>query len=539
MNNKRMEQNQQTPPAMEAFEQRLLLAGNVLAEITGAGDLIITGDDAANQIVITEVDGTVTITKLDADTSINGDEDIPGTGVELDGIFSRNIKIKMGDGDDIVNIEGDDGVDPFDPGDDDRFEIGGNIQIDLGAGTEVATDQEAKLELADVAGSVKITTKDANANAGIISSTIGKNVQIDLGGGNNGVVVIDSTFAGNLKIANKDGEANVYVFGSDVGGSVSVANGKGLYNVEIRDSLIGKNLSIKNKELVTANPALRQAIKIYETDIAGSVKISNGKGASEIDIDDFDDNDTNGDNVTIGKKLSISSKDGDDTVWVWNTTATGVKVSTGKGGDGTTGVYVSGVTTGSLAVANKSGVTEIEVIDTTVTKKTKLTGGKAETTVNVWDLVATGGLQIKGGGKAVGDGVLDVNINYLTGGAKSKVSITGGGDADILNIDDITIDSLQIKTGAGADIIDIETNGTLLAVVSTLDTLKISTGDGDDTVTIGSAAGADRGLSLTGKGNLDGGKGDLDTLDAAAARGNTFDEDLISIKNFELGDSIV
>ena len=532
MNKNGMEAKIQAPPAMEAFEQRLLLAGNVLAEITNAGDLVITGDDAANQIMITEVAGVVTILRGDADTLINGDADVGKTGVVIDGIFSRNVKIKMGDGDDEVAILGDDGVDPNDPADDNRFEIGGNVQIDLGAG--VGADQEATLNLVDVAGSVKITAKDdTEADAQITNSTIGKNVQIALGGGDNYAAVENTDIEGNLQIQNKDGEADVYVRSSTVTGSVSISGGKGLYNVEIRDSLIGKNLSVKNKELVSGNPADVQRVIVRDTNIDGSVKISSGNGAVYIDIDDNDDGDTNGDGVVIGKKLSISSKDGVDGVYLFDTTAKSVKINTGKGGADNTEVYVGDVTiTGSLSMANKSGVSVFNVDDTTVTKKTKLTGGKAQTTVDIGNLVATGGLQIKGGGKAAG--VLDVMVRDLDGG---KVSIQGGGDADVITLNNLAITSLQIKTDKGADIINIELVATGGAA-STVGTLKLSTGDGDDTVTIGVGGRPELGLTLTGKGTFDGGKG-TDTLDAAAARGNTFDEDLLTVKNFDLGDSIV
>ncbi len=532
MNNKRMEQNQQAVPAMEAFEQRLLLAGNVLAEVTNAGDLIITGDDAANQIIITEVDGTVTITRDDGDTSINGDADIPGTGVELDGIFSRNIKIKMGDGDDVVTIEGDEGDNPNDPADDNRFEIGGNVQIDLGNGTteDPEFDQAVILNLADVAGSVKITSKDANdANAAIVDSTIGKNTQIALGGGNNIANIVDSTIGGNLKIANKDGDQIVLVARSTVDGSVSIANGKGKHSVQIiQSTTIGKNLSIKNKQLVTAEGELDpdQNISINNTTVSGSMKISNGKGAADISV---------GGSTTVAKKLSISSKDGDDDVELSSVTAAGVKISTGKGA---ADVSIDDVTTDSLAVANKDGATDIEIDDTTVTKKTKLTGGKAETIVNINTMTATGGLQIKGGGKAVGDGALEVDILGLTGGEKAKVNITGGGDADIINIDDVTLASLQIKTGKGNDLINIERAGELFAddgVISTVGSLKLDAGAGDDIIEIGTADAA-RALTLTGKTSVKGGKGN-DTLNAdPITRGNIIPTNSLKGRGIEVND---
>ena len=39
-------------PVIEPMESRLLLAGDVTATITAGGDLLLVGDDLANQIVV-------------------------------------------------------------------------------------------------------------------------------------------------------------------------------------------------------------------------------------------------------------------------------------------------------------------------------------------------------------------------------------------------------------------------------------------------------------------------------------------------------
>ncbi len=579
-----------TPATMEAFEPRLMLAGNVLAEITSSGDLIITGNDMANHIRITEVDGVVTITKGDANTKINGDPDAGNLGVALNGVFSRNIKIKMGDGDDKVMIMGDYGPDN-DPGteDDNPFEIGGNVQIDLGDGTDNDGDtmQVASLFYVDVEGNIKFTDKGSDESyASITESTIGKNLQMNFAGGDTEVEIYTSTVKGNLKIANKGGASDdSYVdiddssFGKNVQislsgdycgtsfqdtniggnlkiqnkdgvthgvdlstttvvGSVSIANGDGWHEVYIDESIIGQNLSIKNKDLVIPegeDPASWQTVTIWDTDVAGSVKISNGKGAAIIEIEDRNDGDANGNSVTIGKKLSITTKDGDDSVTIDDVTAGNIKISTGEGGQGTTSVSVKDVAArGGLTVANKSGVTDIDIDNTSVGKKTKLTGGKAAMTVDIENLIVAGGLQIKGGGFEVGK--LIVTAIDLTGG---KVTIQGAGDLDVITLDDFELESLQIRGGEGGDQINIETAGAALGenggIMSIVGTLKIDGGNGDDFVTIGEADANARGLELEGKASLNGGKR-YDTLIAGAGRGNIFDEEMLTIKNFENSD---
>ncbi len=575
-----------TPATMEAFEPRLMLDGNVLAEITSSGDLIITGDEMANYIDVVEAGGVITITS--DDTKVNGLN--AENGIALNGAFSRHIKVKMGDGDDTVNISSDADLDDNDP-----FEIGGNVLIDLGEGTDNDDDtmQEASLYYVDVEGSVKFTDKsNGESYAYITDSTIGKNVQLDFAGGDTNVEIYESTIKGNLKIANKGGESDeAYLdieessFGKNVqislsgdycgttfydaniggnlkiqnkdglehevdismttvNGSVSIANGNGLHEVGIEDSMIGKNLLIKNKDLVIpegGNPASQQQITIHDTDIFGGVKISNGKGASFIDIDDIDDEDgdgnpdENGDSVTIGKNLQISTKDGNDEIYVYDTTASNIKINTGKGGRDTTSVYVEEVAArGSLTVANKSGATDIMVWNTSVGKKTTLTGGKAATTVDIVNLIATDGLQIKGGGFEVGK--LIVTAINLTGG---KMTIQGAGDLDEITLDDFELESLQINGGEGADWIFIETAGAALGDdggrMSIVGTLKIDGGNGDDFVIVGEIDADARGLELKGKASLNGGKR-YDTLIAGAGRGNIFDEEMLTIKNFENSD---
>ncbi len=538
MNKNEMESKMQTPPAMEAFEQRLLLAGDVLAEITSGGDLIITGDDAANNIVITEAAGVISISS--ADTTVNGEDASGVGGLALEGDFSKGMKIKMGDGADAVIIQGDLGDDDEIGGEDenadgDALAIAGNVQIDLGEGTE-GVEQEAELLNVDVEGSVKITAKDDNdADVEINTATIGKNVQIALGGGDNDALVADTTIGGNLKIQNKDGEHAVTLDDADVTGSVSISNGSGQAVVQVRnDSDITKNLTIKNKD--AAEGKTHDIDVTGDSDVAGSVKISNGKGDTDVNINGSD----------VGKNLSISSKgdEGDTNTVTVNNVDLGtadkrgsVKITAGKGASRTT---VTDLQAGSLSVKGKG--TAIITVDggTAIVKKTMLTGGKAATSVHINDVIATGGLQIKGGGKETG--ALTVDIDLLTGGEKSKVTIAGGGDDDVITIDDIDVASLQLKTGKGDDFVHIEQFATDADIASTLGTLKVDTGDGDDTVTIGVEVAdpnnALQSLTITGKGKLDGGKG-TDRLDAALARGNVYDEDLLTLKNFEIGDSIV
>lgn len=424
---------------MEAFEQRLLLAGDVLAEVTKGGDLVITGDDAANQIVITEgaAEGQIVITSGADATQINGD----AGPITLEG-FSRHVKIKMGDGDDVVVIKGDLGDDDAPGGidgdaDGAKFAIGGNVKIDMG--TSDGASQNATLQL----------------------------------------VAID----GNMKITNKDGDSRVDV-NDVIVGSLSIANGKGKHDIDIVNTIIGKNLAIKNKQLNAGDDP--QTIDIINTTIGAGVKISNGKGATTVNLI----------NTQLVKNLIITSKDGDDSMILADVAAANIKVNFGK------------------------GVAELVSLELTATKSLAIKGGDnkaSELTVLIIDMDA------------------------------GKVSIQGSAGDDWIALDDITVESLQIKTGNGADLIELDSYNTVeddldnnpeigdnIGQGSTAVTLKIFTGGGIDIVRGGLVDDDTRVFTVTGKSVLDGG-GSTDVLNA----GPDFINESVTVRNFEAGDSIV
>ena len=79
---------------LEGLERRELLAGNVLVELDG-GNLIVTGDDAANQIsIFQQPGGLFTITGQDGEEFTGPTEEI----------IARNITVNLGAGDDSVVI---------------------------------------------------------------------------------------------------------------------------------------------------------------------------------------------------------------------------------------------------------------------------------------------------------------------------------------------------------------------------------------------------------------------------------------------------
>jgi len=95
-----------TASKIELLEQRRLLAGSVAASLNGAGDLVLTGDNAANNVVVTAsaTGYSVTGTGTSIKSSIAGAVAIAG------GFFvpdeTRDLSISLGKGDDSVTIAG-------------------------------------------------------------------------------------------------------------------------------------------------------------------------------------------------------------------------------------------------------------------------------------------------------------------------------------------------------------------------------------------------------------------------------------------------
>jgi hypothetical protein len=112
---------------LEPLEQRRLLAGDVTTNLAANGTLEIRGDDEGNEIVISAalddegvaIENSFLITGLNG-TTIDGEPGSPGLVVE----DVRNIDVRLGDGDDIVQLT--DAV------------VRNNVNIQTGAGNDQA-----------------------------------------------------------------------------------------------------------------------------------------------------------------------------------------------------------------------------------------------------------------------------------------------------------------------------------------------------------------------------------------------------------------
>ena len=120
------------PLTVERLEDRQVLAGNVLAMVSGQ-TLLIWGDEAANGVVLTYNSQTQTYRVIGQDaggapTTINGlDTSLPANAVELAGV--KHVAVGMNGGDDSFAVGSPQAVDTV---------ISKWLAIDIGAGNDAA-----------------------------------------------------------------------------------------------------------------------------------------------------------------------------------------------------------------------------------------------------------------------------------------------------------------------------------------------------------------------------------------------------------------
>ena len=177
-------------PHAEVLESRRLMAGDVVAFLDGAGNLIVIGDGAANGILV-DTFGDFTIAGQDAGgapTSVNGEPNgvarFPVTG-------EADVRIILLGGDDVVEVgTRSDSVDAPD-----------DLEIYTGAGDDAVT-----------------TIGDTN---------VGDDLEIHTGTGDDTVRVITTEVADDLDVLTGAGDDAVNVYGSTVGDDLLVVTGDG------------------------------------------------------------------------------------------------------------------------------------------------------------------------------------------------------------------------------------------------------------------------------------------------------------------------
>jgi hypothetical protein len=204
--------------AVESLEQRQLMAGDVTVAVTH-GEVAITGDQAGNQIEITQnADNTIRIAgSLLSGTTINGQPS-----VTLKNATFGNITIETGAGNDRVNIR-DVAIQQL---------AGSQFRLGLGAGSDFATVNNVKFaaELVVAGDSLlaRETLGDGRDTVRLQEVETGGSALLVLGGGDLDLATVDSSTIGrDLTINGLGGRDMVAVAATDIAARFNLNLGNG------------------------------------------------------------------------------------------------------------------------------------------------------------------------------------------------------------------------------------------------------------------------------------------------------------------------
>ena len=288
-------------PLLETLEPRLLLAGAVVTALDAAGNLTITGDALANQIIVNKTGlKQVTVTG-------SGGTTVDGAGVKVVDNATGNIKIFMKEGADAVVVGAvgftfwvGDGTPP--PGPFGTPQNPKDLTVDLGAG-------------ADLLGLYGLRAR----NVSILGGTGYNSVQItDDGGGDK---VVDGThILGNLTVTNGPNGCDVTVAGTNIlkncsittgagggfvgfqedthaspsyacwiGGNLTISGGANDDQIELRSEVADIPFQVDGQVIVNLGAAVTEnALTLNQVSVGGNLRVTGGASADEVTLETGD-----------------------------------------------------------------------------------------------------------------------------------------------------------------------------------------------------------------------------------------------------------
>ena len=460
---------------IESLEGRQLLAGDVGVELLATGDLMVTGDENANDIVVASGDNGILVL---------GNE---GTNIVFDGVTAefaeielpegmetiRDLKLDMLAGDDRVLLEdvtvgrslktllreGDDwmGVE--------NSTIYRHGSISNGPGTDFVAIESVTVEerLAINAGEgafeldaydmelarLNINAAEGSDTLNVRSSQISGDFAVVNTGGDDDVTVYGTEIEGNFTANGGDALDNIYLGDSSVDGDATFETGYGDGNVTVYASSVSGNLTVTNGggnnstyigfyssvngdvNITSSEGSDSVQIKYYAY-IEGDVNISTGSGDDSVEIDDLNAY------SYYGNDWYIDTAEGDDWLTLSDIDADSLEVHTGEGQDQVDMDYVDAYGVSIFTSAGDDFVTVEEV--------------EAET---LWVDLGTANLVPQDQGF---NEFAPVQGEYLHVGYTSIdewTSIRGSVGSRSIDVSDSSLGELEIRTSAGEDYIHL------------------------------------------------------------------------------------
>jgi hypothetical protein len=265
-------------PALEPLESRLTPAGSITTSFAN-GTWTIVGDDDANSIVInpTATANKFTVAGLDGETF---------TGATTRGNVT-NIVVKMAGGADRVvindtggpmklagalNIQGGDDANTIEI---DRLKLQKSLKVSNG--TASTGGHVTNLSNSKVSGSVSASSVSGNTHFTAWRDTAGD----------------ASSIGGNLTVTNGVGEDKVDLLDTNIGGNVTVHNGEGSALDRAGRFWMYNNVNDTSRSVVSGNVKVTYLTGevtydgMWDTDVKGNVTLDHGSGTATTRFDGY------------------------------------------------------------------------------------------------------------------------------------------------------------------------------------------------------------------------------------------------------------
>jgi hypothetical protein len=476
---------------VEALEARENPSGNVDASLSAGGVLKLTGDALDNdiQIQLTAAGAVITGqngTTITANGSVGGAATLTGS--------VRSVIASMKDGNDRVAIDSALG-----------FALDGNATFHLGDGNNTLVLDTAGV--LDIDGHLKVRAGDGLDDVSIqggVNSSIGKSINVALGGGGSVVSIDDVSIDGaaGLKIAAGAGTDVVTLDGVIVSrAGASISGGLDALDVDVTGvANIDRNLSVRGRGAVDVGIAggAFGGIHVKGGSLADTTVNVNGSATVDgsVSVRGFNASlGVNSGDFAVNGNLAVAARNNATLNVAANSLNVGRHLTVAAG----TRADVDFATSGSANVGGKLLV---------------LGGSDGDSITANANLTVDGNLSLllRGGNNTIelgGGSDLDVNGNLTI--------VTGSGN-DSVTLDQVVVDGRTvILLGAGTDNLTVR-NGTSFGALAVIDT-----GADADVVAIANNVGATAGVTFHGAAVISTGAGD-DSIFlglSAAAGGST------------------
>jgi hypothetical protein len=307
----------------------------------------------------------------------------------------------------VIDMKG--GVDTVDVGTSNgTLAVGGNVSIKTGQG-----DDDLTLIDTDIpSGNLTIDTSDGvdtlviDLFASVSGTTVGGDVSIKTGMGNDDLDLQNADIIGNLSIGTSHGDDDVFVFVTAVGGDATVDTSDGDDEVLLSGLAPADNFTV-----------------------GGDLTVETGKGDDQVDIDE----------TVVGGDLEIATSWGLDTVEIDTTQVDGgTSIETSNDTDMIDifdSIFGDGVGSDPFEVSAGSGDDRIDIDDSTITSGTtaEIKGGPGDDMYfdsgNTW----AAALDIL---MSDGNDVVDIDLTFGPSTFEGPLEINGGNDFDTLSLNE-------------------------------------------------------------------------------------------------------